>query len=105
MEIINTIKKLCKEEKIRMTDHALKRCTERNIDIIKDIVSALMSGEIIEEYPEDYPFMSYLVFGLTQKKNPLHVVCAIAPEELWIITAYFPNNKKWENDFKTRKVM
>lgn len=62
-----------------------------------------MSGEIIEEYPEDYPYCSYLILGLSIKKQYLHVVCGIGNSRLWIITAYFPSIDKWEPDCKTRK--
>lgn len=103
MTEIEQIRKLCESKQIRFTDHAIKRANEREINIITDIVPALMNGEIIEEYPDDYPYKSYLVLGITLKDKPLHVVCAIANSELWIISEYFPNNIKWESDYKTRK--
>lgn len=103
MEIIERIKKLCENKKLQLTDHAIKRFTERNIDIVEDIVPAIMSGEIIETYPDDYPFISYLVLGVTLKQKAIHIVCAVGDDVLWIITAYFPDIIKWENDFKTRK--
>lgn len=97
------IRALCKSEKIQFTDHALKRSVERRIDIETDIVPALLNGEIIEEYPKDYPYKSCLILGTTRNGKPLHVVCAIGDGVLWIITEYFPDNTQWENDFKTRK--
>ncbi len=33
----------------------------------------------------------------------LHIVCGANETELWIITAYYPNNIKWKDDLKTRK--
>lgn len=53
--------------------------------------------------PEDYPNPSYLVFGITLNSRILHVVCDTDGETLWIITAYIPDNIKWENDYKTRR--
>ena len=103
MEELEQIKKLCILRKIQFTDHALKRAVERNIDLENDIVAALLSGEIIEEYPNDYPYKSYLILGITIKKMHLHVVCSIGEDVLWIITEYFPNNDEWEDDLKTRK--
>ena len=94
---------LAKEHKIQFTDHANKRASERSIDILADILPVLKEGEIIEEYPEDYPYKSYLLLGYTNSNKPLHIVCAIVNNILWIITEYFPNTKQWEADFKTRK--
>lgn len=103
MSDIEQIKSLAKERKIQLTDHALKRAVERGIDIENDIVSALLSCEIIEEYPDDFPFKSYLVLGITLNGKAIHIVCAIGKDLLWIITEYFPDSSEWENDFRTRK--
>ena len=94
---------LSKSRKIQITEHALKRANERSIDILTDILPALELCEIIEEYPNDYPYKSFLVLGTTLKGKHMHIVCAIGDDVLWIITEYFPNNIEWENDFKTRK--
>jgi len=99
---IENIKKLCKEESIVWSHHVAIRCQQRGIKTA-DVENCLMSGEIIEEYPEDYPYCSYLILGLSIKKQNLHVVCGIGNSRLWIITAYFPSIDKWELDCKTRK--
>ncbi len=41
--------------------------------------------------------------GINLKNEVLHVVCGINEIEVWIITAYYPDNIKWEVDLKTRK--
>lgn len=69
----------------------------------EDIESALLNGEIIEEYENDYPYPSCLIYGINLNDKVLHVVCGVNEVELWIITAYYPDNKKWEKDLKTRK--
>lgn len=75
----------------------------RSIDILTDILPALKRCEIIEEYPNDYPYKSFLVIGKTSSEKYIHIVCAIGEDVVWIITEYFPNNIEWEKDFKTRK--
>jgi hypothetical protein len=62
-----------------------------------------MNGEIIEQYPTDYPYPSCLILGLSVSNQHIHVVVGSNMETLWIITAYYPNPDKWENDNKTRK--
>lgn len=103
MNELEQIHDLAKKHKIQFTDHASKRASERSIDIITDILPALENGQIIEEYPEDYPYKSFLILGCTSLEKPLHIVCAIVNNILWIITEYFPDTTQWESDFKTRK--
>ena len=98
---IEELRKLCTEDTIQMTDHCLKRCRERGIKL-DEIMLCILHGEIIEEYPNDYPFPSALVLECDLGK-PLHVVAGLSDEYLWIITAYRPNPEKWESDHRTRK--
>lgn len=100
---INQIHKLCAEGAVRWTNHALVRLLQRSITS-DDVICALQNGEIIESYPQDYPNPSYLVLGLNQRNQFLHIVCGIAETELWIITAYYPNRNEWESDYKTRRI-
>ena len=99
---INIIKQIIKDEKIRWTNHIVVRLLQRNITQ-DDVLNTLLNGEIIEEYENDYPYPSCLVYGISLNNKILHVVCGSNEEELWIITAYYPDNIEWENDLKTRK--
>ncbi len=99
---IDMIRRMVKHEKIRWTNHVIVRLFQRNITQ-EDIKNALLNGEIIEEYENDYPFPSCLVYGINLKDEILHIVCGSDGEELWIITAYYPDNIKWKDDKKTRK--
>ena len=45
------------------------------------------------------------MLGFTSKHKPMHVCCAIGDNKLWIITAYYPTEEKWESDYKTRKAV
>ena len=80
--------------------HALERMMERAITR-DEVIHCAYNGEIIESYPDDYPYASCLVFEL--RTEPLHIVMALNNEECYIITAYRPNLNEFENDFKTRK--
>ena len=99
---IDKIKQLIRDEKIRWTNHVMVRLLQRNINQ-SDIENAILNGEIIEEYENDYPYPSFLVYGINLNNEVLHIVCGSNGEELWIITAYYPDNIEWENDMKTRK--
>lgn len=101
MKIEDIIEKI-KGRNIKWRGHASRRVIERNIKR-EDIIYTIMNGEIIKEYPEDFPFPSCLILGFTDKGYPLHSVCSIGDNNVWIITVYEPDLDKWESDFKTRK--
>ncbi len=99
----DAIKALAEDKSnIEMSSHANSRCIKRII-CSKDILNVLRNGEVIEQYPDDYPYPSCLELGLSISGKPLHVRCAISNDKLWVITAYYPTTDKWNNDMKTRK--
>ena len=75
---------------------------ERDIwpDELKEVI---ISGEIIESYPEDKYGPSCLIWGMTEKGRVLHVQFSLNP--VWIITAYDPalNPEEWDANFKRRR--
>lgn len=85
-----------------LTKHILKRFDERGI-ILGDVRKVIMQGEIIEQYPDDYPYPSCLLLGLSICNRYLHACVALNEENILIITAYYPDLDEWESDFKTRK--
>lgn len=99
---IGMIKSLYESSKIKWSTHCLERMQERDITI-DDIGNCIKSGEIIEEYPDDFPNPSCLIFGYTIEKRVLHVVVGIGGKVLYIITAYFPNTIKFMDDLRTRR--
>lgn len=99
---IEEIKELCALAKIRWSTHCLERMQERDINRA-DVKNCLVNGEIIEDYPNDFPHPSCLVFGYTVNNKVIHVVVGNDGEYIYIITAYFPNTIKFEDDLKTRK--
>lgn len=99
---IEDLRKLCAPEKIVITLHAVRRLEQRGI-LAKDIMRCIMSGEIIEQYPTDYPYPSCLILGSCGEERPLHAVIASNAEQLWIVTAYYPSPEQWEDDLKTRR--
>jgi hypothetical protein len=85
------------------TEHQVLRMRERGIKRA-DVIAAIQSGEIIEQYPDDMPFPSCLVLGHSESGAPLHIVCGLNQGmNCCMITAYHPTPDKWEHDDKTRK--
>jgi len=99
---IETLRKYFQNDVIVISEHAKNRCRERNIKQ-KDIKYCVMSGEIIEQYSDDFPFPSCLIFGRAADNRIIHAVISDEGESGSIITAYIPNTTKFKNDLKTRK--
>ena len=83
--------------------HTLIRLAERNIAQDK-ILEVVLNGDVIEDYSQDKPFSSCLIFKMINN-TPYHVVVGYDSncKKAYIITAYNPSLDKFESDFKTRR--
>ena len=68
-----------------------------------EVVQVVRTGEIIEDYPDDLPYPSRLVFGMSGLR-PLHVVVAENAEQhmIIVVTVYEPDSSQWGLDFRKR---
>ncbi len=87
---------------VLVTDHARKRIKQRGISLL-DVLNVMRSGEIIEDYPDDFPYPSCLMLGQTLGGEPLHICIGWGDNILRLITLYIPTLDEWESDYKTRK--
>jgi hypothetical protein len=96
------IRKASLHGKIVWQKHALRRMLERGISR-KEVKNTLENGEVVEEYPDDTPFASMLLMG--KESLPIHVVAAYDEMEkmVYVITAYRPDSRYFEEDMKTRR--
>ncbi len=82
--------------------HAIERMFQRDVNEA-DVEYVVQMGEIIENYPDDQPYPSFLVLGHIDKRA-LHVVYAKDENEtIIVITVYEPTLEKWLEDLKTRR--
>ncbi|MBI1729653.1 DUF4258 domain-containing protein [Candidatus Acetothermia bacterium] len=97
----------------RITQHAHQEMVEENISL-NDVLEAIQSGRILENYPEHRRGPCCLLYGetgsessssgaavlLTQGGLPirrhLHIVCTTTREMLIIITVYEAKSPKWK---------
>jgi len=98
--MIEDIKALIEERKYVITLHAKKRMDERGVSSA-DLITFIMNGDIIEEYPDSEPCPSALILG-TVVDCHCHAVVALCKNHARIITVYWPDEEKWI-DHKTRK--
>ncbi len=103
---IDTIRNAFRENKALYTKHAKSEMENEEFGQIYDaeIEQAIDNGQIIEEYLTDKPYPSYLIFGQTSKKRPLHAVCAWCWEDelAIVVTVYQPDPVRWI-EFKKRR--
>lgn len=99
---IENLREYYRQSKVFMSGHASNRCMQREI-MQKDIKNCVMTGEIIEQYPDDFPWPSCLIFGHGEDNKVVHVVASDNGQYSRIITAYIPNTETFEMDLKTRK--
>jgi len=88
--------------KIEVTQHLQYKLRERKI-ALSDVIDVIRHGKIIEQYPDDYPFPSCLVYGFSTESECLHIVCAVGGEKIWLITAYYPTFEKWGENYTVRR--
>ncbi len=83
--------------------HAIQRMYQRGVSE-EEVRNVVVTGETIEEYPDDSPYPSRLILRW-QGARPLHVVVAdnANGRENIVITVYEPDLNEWEPDFKRRK--
>ena len=89
--------------RIRITDHADVEALADHL-LFDEIVYSVIHGEIIEDYPDDRPYPSCLIYGDTPTDEPVHTVWAYNRETraAALITTYRPDPARWVN-WRTRR--
>ena len=102
-ELSEFIQSCIREGRIIWTYHANVRLLKRSISR-QDIIGAVESYEILEDYPQDKYLPSCLVY-LKNEGRVFHFVCAldVTEKKLWIVTAYQPDPQEWDIDCKKRR--
>jgi hypothetical protein len=101
---IDDIIESIRSNRIRITDHAYEEAHSDNLSF-DEIFLSIFHGEIIENYPDDKPYPSCLIYGSNFNQEPIHSVWAYNPENKWsvLITVYRPDPNRWINWKKRRK--
>jgi len=97
MAIENIIKAI-QTSQVRITDHADEEATDDHLSY-DEIYSSVIQGEIIEDYINDKPYPSCLIYGTNFSGKPIHSVWGFNPENKWavLITVYRPDPNRWLN--------
>jgi len=103
MEIRDIIDSL-QHNRVRITDHADEEAQADRLSF-DEIFYSVFQGEVIEDFPDDRPCPSCLVYGDTFMGEPIHSVWAYNRENQWavLITVYRPDPKRWVDWRKRRE--
>jgi len=89
------------QKQFRYTKHGLEQRIKRHISA-EEIEQAILTGQIIEDYPSDKYGPSCLIYGRTKENKPLHIQIAFEPI-ISIVTVYEPNPEEWIDFIKRRR--
>lgn len=102
MDIVK-IQEAIKKGNVNISEHADE---ELENDAINDdeLYHSVSHGEVIEDYADDKPFPSCLIYGKDKSNRPIHSVWAYSDKHkiAVLVTAYVPDPEKWIN-YKIRK--
>ena len=100
---IEDIQEALRNGRFQFTLHSTRKLQD---DQITDdgVNSSVLSGEIIEDYPDDRPYPSCLIYGRIAGGEPLHSVWGYNEDERLavLITVYHPAPGRWI-DFRIRR--
>jgi hypothetical protein len=100
--VLKRIRAQAKVENIRITQHAQQEMVGESI-ILDEVLEAIATGQVLENYPEHRRGACCLLNGLTQNGRPLHIVCTTARPVLIIVTVYEPMLPKWITPTQRRR--
>lgn len=103
MNFLDAIRRLARE-RIVYSAHALaEMLAEAEVITVEEVKKVVLTGKIIEDYPEDKRGHSFLILAKVYDIRPVHVVCAPKDGYLAIITVYVPTVNKWEPGYRIRR--
>jgi hypothetical protein len=101
--ILDDLRMCLESQRYRISGHA---ADEMLADALEEaeVLRATSSGEVIEDYPEAFPFPACLVLGRTAENTPIHAVWAVDPATCYaaLVTVYRPDPARWTADFRTQ---
>ncbi|MBW2138236.1 MAG: DUF4258 domain-containing protein [Deltaproteobacteria bacterium] len=103
MDLENIIEAI-RNNRIRITDHADEEAEDDQLTF-DEIFFSVSNGEMIEDYPDDKPYPSCLIYGQAFSGDPIHTVWAFNEQSGWavLITVYRPDPNHWIDFRKRRK--
>ena len=101
--IVEEVKRAA-QQRVLYLPHAIRQMSHPDRMITPpEVEHIVISGEVIEDYPQDPRGPSCLLLGAGEGGRSLDVVCSPKEDYLAIITAYVPDPGQWSADFRRRR--
>ena len=103
--ILEQVKRAARQ-RVLYLPHAVRQMSHSDRMIAPaEVEHIVISGEVIEDYPQDPRGHSCLLLGVGEGGRLLHVVCSPKDDYLAIIiiTAYVPDPEQWSADVRRRR--
>lgn len=83
-------------KRFRITDHAEEEAYDDRISL-SEILNTIRTGEILEQYSDDKPYPSCLIFSKLYNGDTIHTVWAFneVTKSSVLITTYRPDPRRW----------
>lgn len=104
-DTFDTIRALIAEGNVRISEHGYDELADEGL-LAKELIEAVETAEVIEDYPNYPKGPCFLVFHRTKDGRSVHAVWGLPSghtNPAVLITAYVPDPKKWESGFKRRR--
>lgn len=103
--LIQDIQLAVKMNLVIVSRHGREEAEADNLKL-DEILSSVIQGEIIEDYPDDQPYPSCLIYGESRNHEPVHSVWGYNKDTGYavLITVYRPDPAKWINGRTRRKL-
>ena len=103
MDVLGHIQAQVRADRYEFSLHAERERENDHIRVV-ELEQSVLSGELLEDYPDDPRGHSCLVLGFTQKGRAIHSVWGLLADG-WVrvITVYIPLPPKWPDPRTRRK--
>jgi len=100
---VELIIRAIRTNQVRITDHADQEAQADRLSF-DEVFCSVIQGKVIEDYPDDVPVPSCLIYGDTFEGQPVHSGWAYNDANQWavLITVYRPDPTRWI-DWQTRR--
>jgi hypothetical protein len=103
-ETLRRVQTLVLAGDLHVSEHGFAELRKDGI-LIEDTVIGIAAAVVLEDYPARHRGPSVLTLQYDAHGRPIHVVWALPANErrpAVIVTAYRPDPKLWDSDFKRR---
>ncbi len=100
-EYIAGLRRAVQADRVLIRKHADERAGKRKI-AFSSIIDVILTGEVIEHYPDTEPFPACLLMKHIEHDKPLYVVCSFDGEYCYVITVHWLDPDKWKDPWTRR---